>query len=56
MTLLETLLAASAVCLSSSVIAYTLHVVHKTAEFQHPDDAQVRRMIDTAPRGKVNEL
>jgi hypothetical protein len=52
MTLLEFLLAASAVFLSGGTIAYTLHVVRKTAAFEHPNDAQIRYMIDSAPRGK----
>lgn len=52
MTLFEILLSASAVCLSGGAIAYTLHVVRQTAEFERPGDAQVRHMIDTAPRDK----
>lgn len=54
MTLFEILLSASAVCLSGGAIAYTVHVVRKTAEFERPDDAQIRHMIDTAPRGKFD--
>ncbi|WP_138473463.1 hypothetical protein [Poseidonocella sp. HB161398] len=54
MTLFETLLSACAVCLSSGAIAYTLHVVRKTAVFERPDDAQVRHMIETAPRAKFD--
>jgi hypothetical protein len=54
MTLFEILLSASAVGLSSGAIAYTLHVVHKTAAFEHPNDEKIRHMIDTAPRGKFD--
>ena len=54
MTLFEMLLSVSAVCLSGGAIAYTLHVVRKTAEFERPSDAQIRQMIDTAPRGKFD--
>ncbi len=54
MTLFEILLSASAVCLSGGAIAYTVHVVRKTAEFERADDAQIRHMIDTAPRGKFD--
>ena len=54
MTLFEMLLSVSAVCLSGGAIAYTLHVVRKTAEFERPNDAQIRQMIDTAPRGKFD--
>lgn len=57
MTLFEILLSASAVCLSGSAIAYTLHVVRRTAEFENPDHAKVLHMIETAPRGAFgNEL
>lgn len=54
MTLIEMLLSASAVGLSGGSIAYTLHAVRKAAEFERPDDVQVKHMIDTAPRGKFD--
>jgi len=54
MTLFEILLSVSAVCLSGGAIAYTLYVVRRTAAFERPNDAQIRRMIDTAPRGKFD--
>lgn len=54
MTLFEILLSVSAVGLSGGVIAYTLHVVRKTPEFERPSDLQIRRMIETAPRGKFD--
>jgi hypothetical protein len=54
MTLFEILLSAFAVCFSGGAIAYTFHVVRKTAAFERPGDAQVRQMIDTAPRGKFD--
>ena len=54
MTLFETLLSVSAVCLSGGAIAYTLYVVRKAARFERPDEAQIRRMIDSAPRGKFD--
>lgn len=56
MTLFEILLSASAVCLSGGAIAYTFHVVRKTATFERPDEEQVRQMIDTAPRGKFDNV
>jgi hypothetical protein len=54
MTLFEIILSASAVCLSGSAIAYTLHVVRQTAAVESPDEVLVRQMIDTAPRGKFD--
>ena len=54
MTLFEILLSVSAVCLSGGVITYTLYVVCKTPGFERPDDAQIKRMIDSAPRGKFD--
>ena len=56
MTMFEILLSASAVGLSGGAIAYTLHVVRKTAAFERPTDAQIRHMIDTAPRGKFDNV
>lgn len=55
MAMFETILFASAVVLSGGAIAYTLHVVRKIAEFEDPNDAQIRHMIDTAPRSKFDE-
>lgn len=52
MTLLEIILAATAISLSGGGIAYTLYVVQRAPRFERPTDEQVRRMIDTAPRGK----
>ncbi|WP_372922586.1 hypothetical protein [Roseovarius sp.] len=54
MTLLEIILAATAIGLSGGGIAYTLYVVRRAPGFERPTDAQVRRMIDTAPRGKFD--
>lgn len=54
MTLFEILLSASAVCLTGGAIAYTLHVLRKAPALERPDAARVRRMIDTAPRGKFD--
>lgn len=55
MTILELILSASAVFFSGSAIAYTLHVVRKTPDFEYPTDAQLRHMIETAPRTKFDK-
>jgi hypothetical protein len=54
MTLFDIILSATAIGLSSGGIAYTLYVVKRTPGFERPTDTQIRRMIDTAPRGKFD--
>jgi hypothetical protein len=54
MTLFEILLSASAVCLSSGAIAYSMYVVRNTGAIERPSEAQIQRMIDTAPRGRFD--
>lgn len=54
MTLFEIILSATAIGLSGGGIAYTVYVMRRTPGFERPTDAQVRHMIDTAPRGKFD--
>lgn len=54
MTPLEIILAATAIGMSGGGIAYTLYVVRRAPRLERPTEAQVRRMINTAPRCKFD--
>lgn len=56
MTVLEILLSVAAVGASFGGIAWTLHVVRNTPGFEQPTENEVRRMIETAPRGRFNNV
>lgn len=50
MTLLETVLSATAIGLCVGAVTYTTYVVRRAPAFERPTNAQVRRMIERAPR------
>jgi hypothetical protein len=54
MTMFEIFLAGFAVALTSFAMAYTLHLVRRIPTLERPEEARVRRMIETAPRGKFD--
>lgn len=53
MALFDIIISATAIGLSGGGIAYTLYVVKRTPGFERPTDMQIRRMIDTAPQGRL---
>lgn len=54
MTMFEIFLAVFAVALTGGVVAYTQHVVRHMPSLERPEEARVRRMVETAPRGKFD--
>jgi hypothetical protein len=56
MTMFEFLLSASAIGLTGGSIAYTYLTLRKAVHVEHASDEQIRRMIDTAPRGKFDNV
>lgn len=53
MTPLEITICVSAVCASGGAVAYTWHAV-RTHVFEQPTEAQIKHMLDTAPRGRFD--
>lgn len=54
MSMFEIFLAGFAVALTGGAMAYTLHVVRHIPPLERPEEVRIRRMIETAPRGKFD--
>lgn len=54
MTQFELFLSAAAVLFSASSLVYVAHLVRVSGHDRLSDEAKVRRLIDTAPRGRFD--